>query len=214
MEIRFGTTKRKMYIVGNVFVFLMLINYTASAQTLLSPDKKIKIPINISRNVTYQVFYQNKEIVQPSVIDMILSNGMHLSHAKGIRKVTTRGNNSLIISPVPEKRINIPDVYNEIKIELKSPFTLTFRAYNDGIAYRISSNIKDSIIVKNEVAQFSFPASNLLYSEVQGGRTDRFHTSFEETYATKPLDSLSAQDLIFNPAVVIPSSGPKIAINE
>jgi alpha-glucosidase len=49
---------------------------------------------------------------------------------------------------------------------------------------------------------------------VQGGRTDRFHTSFEETYATKPLDSLSEKNLIFNPAVIIPSTGPKIAIVE
>lgn len=214
MEILFSSTKRKMYLVKKIFTFLMLISCTASAQTVLSPDKKIKVSVNISAKVTYQVFYENKEIVQPSIIDMIPDNATQLSKTKGIRKVVTRRNSSIITSPVPEKRINIPDVYNEIQIELKSPFTITFRAYNDGIAYRISSNIKDSIIVLNEIAQFCFPPSNLLYSEVQGGRTDRFHTSFEETYTTKPIDSLSVKNLIFNPAVVIPSSGPKIAINE
>ena len=214
MEIRIGTAKRKMYLVEKLLIFLLLMNCTASAQTLLSPDKKIKVSVNISDSVTYRVFYENKEIVRPSIIDMVLNNNMRLSNTKGVKRVSTRSNSSVITSPVPEKRINIPDIYNEIKIEFKSPFSLTFRAYNDGVAYRIGSNIKDSVIVKNEIAQFSFPAANLLYSEVQGGRTDRFHTSFEETYTTKPLDSLSAKTLIFNPAVVIPSSGPKIAINE
>ena len=45
-------------------------------------------------------------------------------------------------------------------------------------------------------------------------RKDRFHTSFEENYFTKPLDSITEKNLLFNPAVIIPSSGPKVAITE
>jgi alpha-glucosidase len=197
------------------YLFLLtIVSASASAQTLLSPDNKTKLTINITDTITYKVSYENKEIISASLIDMILGNGTQLSKTKGVRKAATRSNNSIITSPVPEKRKYIPDVYNELKIELKTPFTLTFRAYNDGVAYRITSRIKDSIIVINEIARFNFPPSQLLHSEVQGGRTDRYHTSFEETYATKPLDSLSEKNLLFNPAVVIPSSGPKIAINE
>ena len=196
------------------FFFLQILCICASAQIIYSPDKKIKLVVSITSNVTYRVFYEDKEIVSPSLIDMILANGTQLSTTKGYRKISTRSNNSIIISPVPEKRINIPDIYNELKIDLKTPFTLIFRAYNDGVAYRISSTIKDSIIVKHEIAVFSFPPSDLLYSEAQGGRTDRFHTSFEETYTTKPLDSLSEKNLIFNPTVLIPPTGPKIGITE
>ena len=205
----------KKQIMKYLIVFFLLTNsFWASAQTLLSPDKKTKLIINITDKITYQVSYENKEIVTASQIDMILGNGTQLSKTKGVRKVAMRSNNSIITSPVPEKRKYIPDVYNELKIELRSPFTLTFRAYNDGVAYRISSSINDSIIIINEIARFNFPPSQLLHSEVQGGRTDRYHTSFEETYATKPIDSLTDKNLIFNPAVVIPTSGPKIAINE
>ena len=125
---------------------LLAVSATASPQTLYSPDKKIKISIAITRKISYEVSYENKQVVSLSLIDMILGNGTQLSKTKGIRKATTRSNNSVIISPVPEKRKYIPDVYNELKIDFKSPFTLTFRAYNDGVAYRISSNLKDSII--------------------------------------------------------------------
>jgi alpha-glucosidase len=199
----------------NLLLFLLLaIDVSASAQTLYSPDKKIKLTLSITDKVTYAVSYENKEIVSPSLIDMILGNGIQLAKAAGMRKVAARSNNSVIVSPVPEKRKIIPDVYNELKIDLKTPFTITFRAYNDGVAYRIASRIKDSIVVKMEIAEFNFPPSQLLYSEVQGGRTDRFHTSFEENYTTKRLDSVTETNLLFNPAIIIPASGPKIAINE
>ena len=212
--------KLKLYACCGWFLFFLLFfNYPSKAQDLLSPDKKIRVSISLSPKVTYEVFYEEKQIVAPSLINLILEDGRQLlkspaSKANASKNIIRRSNNSIIVSPVPEKRINIPDIYNELKIQLKTPFIITFRAYNDGVAYRISSTIKDSIIVKNEIADFNFPSAKILFSEVQGGRTDRFHTSFEETYAAKPLDSLSEKTLIFNPAVIIPESGPRIAINE
>jgi alpha-glucosidase len=196
-----------------LLIFSTISIYISAQQTLYSPDKKIKLTVSITGKLTYQVFYANKEIVSPSMIDMILGNGMKLSASK-ILKAKKNSNHSIIIPPVAEKRKTIPDVYNELHLKFRSPFAITFRAYNDGVAYRISTFLKDSLIVKEEIAQFNFPSSSLLFSEVQGGRTDRFHTSFEETYATRPMDSITEKTLLFNPAVVIPASGPKIAINE
>ena len=195
-------------------LLFVLVSATLSAQTIYSPDKKIKLLVSVTDRISYQVSYENNELTAPSIIDMILENGMQLSKSKGVRKVSKASNRSVIVPPVPEKRKNIPDIYNELKLDLKSPFTITFRVYDDGVAYRISTSIKDSIVVKTEIAEFHFPPSLLLYSEVQGGRTDRFHTSFEETYATKQIDSLTEKNLLFNPAVVMSSTGPKIAINE
>lgn len=197
-----------------LFFASIVISAAASAQTLYSPDKKIKLSIDIKDKISYHVSYEDKQIVLPSMIDMLLGNGMQLSKHKGVRKLSTRSNNTVIRPQVREKRKIIPDVYNELRIDFKAPFTVIFRAYNDGVAYRIGTRIRDSVVVENEIAEFHFPASLLLYAEVGAGRTDRFHTSFEETYTTKPLDSVTEKTLLFNPAVVIPSAGPKIAINE
>lgn len=196
----------------HILLLLIIISASARAQQLYSPDKKIKVDISFDTTLSYRVFYNNRPIVLPSAIDMMLTDGRKLSNAKRITTAARRSVAETIISPVPEKRKNIPDVFNELQLIFWPAFTVTFRAYDDGIAYRISSTIKDSITVQNEVANFAFPRSRLLFSEVQGGRTDRFHTSFEETYDQKPLDSISGKNLLFNPAVVLTS--PKIAIAE
>lgn len=195
-----------------LLVLCAIITTGASAQQVNSPDQKIRLSVSFDTVLSYEVFFNSKRIVARSQIDLVLTDGRKLSDSKRIFKSLRRSVNETITSPVPEKRKHIPDVYNEIKLLFQSPFTVTFRVYDDGVAYRISGLIKDSIVVRNETALFSFPQSSLLYAEVQGGRTDRFHTSFEENYDQKKLDSLTEKNLLFNPAVVMGT--PKIAIAE
>lgn len=195
-----------------LLILSIIITSPTLAQQITSPDKRIKLSVSFDTALTYQVYYNNALIVSRSTIDMILTGGRKLSNAKKILKSATRSINETITSPVPEKRKNIPDVYNELILSFPTSFAVTFRVYDDGVAYRVSSSMKDSIIISNEIAAFSFPAASLLYSEVQGGRTDRFHTSFEENYDQKRLDSITEKNLLFNPAVVMGS--PRIAIAE
>ena len=132
------------------------------------------------------------------------------------KKSASRSNNSVIISPVPEKRITIPDIYNELIIRFRMPFSVAFRVYNDGVAYRFLSYFKDSIVVRNETATFNFPDAHLLYypEVVKRDNADSFHTSFEEPYKLKPLDSLTKTNLCFTPVLVAPADGPKVIITE
>jgi hypothetical protein len=50
--------------------------------------------------------------VLSSEINLQLQDGTDLSGNLSVKKASTRFNNSTIISPVPEKRKNIPDVFN------------------------------------------------------------------------------------------------------
>jgi alpha-glucosidase len=207
-----------MYIMKNVLFFcLILIVTEVSAQQIkpiLSPNGTVRLSLNVSDRFSYSIFFNDSIIVGPCLVNM-QTNGTSLMKKPGYRKISNRSNNSVIVSPVPEKRVNIPDVYNEVTVQLNTPFKVTFRVYDDGVAYRISTTIKDSITIEREFAEFTFPGSpTLLHSQVQGGRTDEFHTSFEENYLIKPLDSLTKEQLLFNPAVIIPSSGPRLAITE
>jgi alpha-glucosidase len=195
-----------------LLILSLMISAEALAQQVNSPNNRVKLHITFDTALSYQVYYNDTLVVARSIVDMILSDGRKLSDEKRISKSVRRSVNETIVSPVPEKRKYIPDVYNEVKVSFPSAFAVTFRVYNDGVAYRISSSMKDSIVVRNEVAEFSFPPALLLYSEVQGGRTDRFHTSFEENYYQKPLDSITGKNLLFNPVVIMGS--PKIAIAE
>ena len=204
-----------------VVTFLTLLclcspNLPTWAQDVISPDKQIRLSIITGTKFQYSVFYQDQLILSPSTVDMMLTDGKKLSVTSGKPKVSTRSVNEIIISPVPEKRKQIPDVFNEITFRFPNSFGLIFRVYNDGVAYRITSSFKDSIFVQNEISEFNFPNNPTVYfpEVARRGNQDKYHTSFEEPYQIMPLDSMTVNDLCFTPLLIAPENTPKIVITE
>jgi alpha-glucosidase len=197
-------------------LFVFDYGHSTDRKEITSPDGKIKVIIETKENLFYSVTYENKNLLLPSAINLLLENGNGISGKIDLKKTTIRSVNSVIISPVPEKRRNIPDIYNELTIRFKQPFSLIFRVYNDGVAYRFLSHIKDSITIKQETAKFNFPANHLFYypEVVKRDNADIYHTSFEEPYQLKPLDSLTQNNFCFTPVLVAPADGPKIIVTE
>ncbi len=157
-----------------------------------------------------------KLLLQPSIIDLEFENGQRLSNDLKLQKKTILSHNEKIISPVPEKRKEITNNYNELTLRFVSPYTVAFRIYNDGVAYRIETRFNDSIIIKNELALFNFNAGQKVLLPLVEPRSgvDRFHTSFEELYKLKTIDSLGEKDFAYSPVLAGSGNEIKIGITE
>jgi len=203
---------------SNAFLFFLLAFHSLHAVDSLvvhSPDKKIDVTIHYKDKLTYSINYEGNPILLPSVIDLQLQNGKRLSDDLHVTKRSIRPFNGKIISPVPEKRKEIPDVYNELSLQFKEPFALLLRVYNDGVAYRLVTRFKDPIMIKNEVAEFSFPEhKKVLLPLFEPRDGDPFITSFEELYQFKEIDSLTERSMAFSPVLVGDSNEVKVAITE
>lgn len=201
------------------FLLISLLGFLlqiSGQQVLLSPNGKIKVVIETSGSITYAVYYNSTPIIFPSPVDLKLYKGASLSEHTAIRQIVKTTVSDSVFSPVPEKRRWTKDEYNEMAIRFKQPFSLVFRAYNDGIAYRFKTHFKDSVIIGDETAVFNFPAGGkLYYPEVEKrSDADSFHTSFEAVYQYRPVDSIANAALFFNPVLFTPATGPKIVVTE
>lgn len=203
------------------FLLLMILitgmhSYSQEKFQLLSPDKTICVNISAKDKLTYSINVDNKNIIHDANINMQLKNGIELSD--GLTKISTKTKSvdETIIAQVPVSRRLIPDVYNELVILLKNNFTVVFRAYNDGIAYRIKTGFKDSVTVQDETATFPFSDHSFIWAPIIQKRDglDIFHTSFEETYPYKNLDSISNTDFMYSPVLVNTTGNIKVAITE
>jgi len=176
----------------------------------------------MAKQLNYYITYENKRILDISSIDLELENNVALAagnsalSSNSIRSSSVKQINEQIISPVPEKRKIIPDIYSLLTIQFKKPFKVEFRVYDDGVAYRISTSFRDSITVINELAEFNFPGNAAAWFPTVKKRPniDIFHTSFEEEYPLIRLDSIQNGVLGYSPVLVAPQTGPKIAITE
>ncbi|MBC7850775.1 MAG: glycoside hydrolase family 97 protein [Chitinophagaceae bacterium] len=205
-----------------LFIFLLFYSQIGVAQSdsISSPDKAIKVVVSKGDKLTYTVLKNNLVLVSQSAIAMDLENlttgKKFLTTNSKVKKRMRQSVNEVIISPIPEKRKNIPDIYNQLTLQLENNVSLIFRAYNDGVAYRWETTINDSIIVRQEIAEISIPGNpRLLFTEsVKRDNQDRFHTSFEEPYSNKPLDSVGSLNLIFSPLLVSRADGLRLLITE
>src|SRR5674476_681643 len=208
------TTKRNLLVV--FFMLTSIYGWSADTLKVCSPSGKICVKIWMDKQLSYSISYKNKTILNPSSIDLILDNTHALSIKNTIRGTTLNKISEQIISPVPEKRKIIPDIYSHLSISFKQPYKVDFKVYDDGVAYQISTKFKDCLYIKNEVAEFNFPGKPSAYFPQVQKRADAdiFHTSFEEEYPLRRIDSIPEGVIGYSPILVVPASNPKIAITE
>jgi alpha-glucosidase len=183
---------------------------------VLSPDKTIRVEISVTGVLKYSVFVDNKVILKESVIDLKLANGRRLSDKMNIVKKETRAVHETIVAQIPVSRKFIPDTFNEISLQFINGFSVIFRAYNDGVSYRLNTSFSDSIIVSGEIANFQFVGTVHAYAPVVQKRDglDVFHTSFEELYPYKNIDGLSDSNYMYSPLLLKTSAGLFVAVTE
>jgi alpha-glucosidase len=200
-----------------VFPLCFILQFAlAQTKEVSSPDQRVKVIVQVKGNISYTVFFDNKQIVSPSMPDLFLNDKESLTLNAVLKKAPVKMIRDTIIPGVQEKRKRILNSCNELTLIFKQPFAIIFRVYDDGVAYRFQTFFKDSIIVKDEFALFNFPENHFVwYPEVtKRPDADIFHSSFEEQYKYKPLDSIGTGNTLFNPVLIAPKEGPKILITE
>lgn len=181
-----------------------------------SPNKHISVALNTSGKLSYTVMYDGVVIVQPSLIDLVLQNNKKLSGNLSVARVTTVYVNDIVTAPVPEKRKYIHDRYNELTLHFKQPFGVQVRVYDDGVAFRIFTNFKDSVEISNELAEFKFlPEEQVLMPVIEAGNgKDRYHASVAGSYMATAIKSIDRSAIGRCPVLVTTSTGIKVGITE
>ena len=188
---------------------------TAKTYQVKSPDGKISININAGAMVTWAVNHDGTDVIAPSEISMSLDNGEVLGKDAAVKKAVTNSNNSTIATPI-YKRTQVQDNYNQLTINFKGDYSLVFRAYNDGAAYRFVTTRKGDITITNESANFNFKDDDKAFLPFVNDyrNKDKFTTSFEAHYDNINLSAIKKDSLAFLPVLVDVGSPKKAVILE
>ena len=172
----------KKYLLVVLLISFYINAWSLDTLSVCSPSGNICVKVWMGKNLQYRIYHKKAAILDPSDIDMILANNKSFSINNSIKSFAVKKETHQIISPVPEKRKIIKDVYNELTIQFRQPYKIEFRVYDDGVAYRFLTQFKDSVTIENEVAEFHFPGAPAAYFPGIHKRDDAdiFHTSFEE----------------------------------
>lgn len=209
--------KTKIFLFALLSAFYLPVANANQSFVLKSPDGKLATEVSIGETIEYNILHNDDVIVDKSPVSMTLQNGTVFGKNSKLARSSTRKVHENI-KTVAYKRKFVVDSYNELTLQFKNHFSLVFRAYDDGIAYRFIAQAKSPFIVEHEQATFNFPADEKAYVPYVQGKKDsfeeQFFTSFENTYEHINLSEWKKNKLAFLPLVVEAVNGKKVCIAE
>lgn len=208
--------------MNRLITALMTLLITAAAYAapknyeLSSPDGRLKVTVQAGDGLSYSIVHGDDQIMKDSHIGMYMTDGTVFGGVQPVRKVSRRSV-SQTIPAVMYKKAQVKDEFNEITLKFKN-FSLIFRAYDDGAAYRFVSHLKGQYNVELEMADFGFPQDWNMWAAYVCQHTEtlesQYYNSFENQYSYTPLSDWNKDRLAFLPLMVDGPSGKKIVITE
>ncbi|MFN8239160.1 MAG: glycoside hydrolase family 97 protein [Bacteroidales bacterium] len=185
------------------YLFLVILFYfpvliaSAKDYRITSPDGRLSLTVTSGKQLSWSASYDGNVVMTSPRIAMMTSDGLTAGENDVVRKSTTGNFDGIVRPVVPNKRAEIKDNYTYLLITFKSGFAVRFRAYNDGIAYRFESQIKDSITIKEEVNELVFPAGTHSWFPYERS----FMSHNENVFVYSSLDTITSKHLASLPVL-------------
>lgn len=208
---------KKMLILVTSVIISMSMTAAPKNYTIASPDGKLSVEIATGDEITYSLTHSGDVIIQESPVSMTLADGTVYGGSAKVKKATRRTVDQ-VISAMFYKKNKVVDNYNELTLKFKA-FSMVFRAYDDGMAYRFVSHSKKPFEVVAEQAQFRFAEGTTAYIPYVNARKSapdksQYFTSFESQYTHSRLDEWSGDRISITPLMVEGPEGKKVCITE
>jgi alpha-glucosidase len=202
-----------IYVMKRLLVLLPLslfyIAGNAQQYMLLSPDKKLSVEIESSRQgITVKMMKEANLLLSLSDIGIVTdqTTGAPLQ----IKKTERSAVNEIVKPVVREKSETYRNEYNEIALTFRSRQTLTFRLFNEGLAYRFSTASKDSLTIFKENLNIQFRDGDSIRFQSEKS----FNSAYEQPYEFKKLNELDTARLCNLPVLIEKQSGKFVMITE
>lgn len=190
-------------------LFLKSTLFSANYQ-VVSPDGQIYANITVNEDTRYEVYFKKEIVISSSSIAVTLENGQVLGKNDQVKKVIEHFVSAYEKPVLPRKYSNVLDEFSELQIDFKNNYSLVFRAYNDGVAYRWKTAFADSIIIQNELVSFNFPQdAEVLFPEEESKFSHQ-----ERLYVPLKLSQITSERFCSTGMLVKLHEGTKIFLSE
>ena len=176
-----------------------ILLHAQTESELSSPNGEIKVTLNITDKIYYSIAYDGDVLLKDNSLQLALKDEV-LGQNPRLRRPWKYVSVDEQLTPVmPLKFSTVTNQYNQLTLTFKN-YSVEFRAYDDGVAYRFVTSRKGEVEVLGEEFAVNFPDDYLLHLQQPGG----FKTSYEEPYTHvfsnewKPSDKMSVLPVLID----------------
>lgn len=196
-----------------LLIILMMTYATISAQkefSLLSPDKKLEVKVSVGEKIEFSVLKNGKALISPSPLAMNVNDNVVLGSKANVKNTKTNSVNQILQREVRQKSKEVREYYNELKINFKENFALSFRAFNEGVAYRFETSLDGDLKVNSETYSVNFAGDYLSYFPEE----ESFMSHNERVFNPVMLKDIKEKQFASTPTIIDTKEGTLIGITE
>lgn len=201
--------------MNRLFITLAALVLTGTAATAqkrvsaTSPDGQTQVDVTLSDRIYYDVTSHGEQLLTRSHIGLTLADRTLGERPSLKGKKVTRVSGT--VSPLhPLKAATVDNSYTLLTLSFAGGYKVEWRVYDDGVAYRFLTQLKDSISVMAEDATWRLASACDLVQQ----QTGSFKTSCEEPYTVVGSDAWKADDKMSELPVLVMGRTQKMLISE
>ena len=193
-----STSKRRIGFTLFLCNFIIVTCYAEQYQ-LNSPDGKLALTIQsktpLNKSLTYTLKVLESTVISKAEANLTI-NG--ITGSQQIISVTRNSVNRVLQPHVKQKSKEVVEHYNEIVLAFDNQQSLTFRMFDQGMAYRFSTQKSGELTINAELANFNFDDNyQVLFPEETS-----FISHNERLYLPKTLADISSDNFGSLPLLV------------
>ncbi len=194
-------------------IFLTFLAVECSAESsfdLHSPDKRVEIRIRTAGQLRYDVVLQGRAVLENCTLSLDVEH-RKLGMQPKVVNAKPSSHDEVVEPVVRQKFAKIRDHYNELRLNMDGGYSVVFRAYDEGVAYRFETSLsQEKVKIYGEESAFNFPSNFIVYYPQE----DSFYSHNERKYLPQHLSDIAPEFIATLPAVVDVGGGAKLAIAE
>jgi alpha-glucosidase len=199
--------RRTLALTAAASVLLAASARSAPIPPLVSPNGRIEVRVRAAERLSFDVLLSGRPLLLDSTLSLRV-DGTTLGLVPRVRAARAERVDRIVAPPVHQKAASLRERYNQLRLEFEGGYTVAFRAFDEGIAYRFETTLRNTEVrVDAEEASFRFAGDWSVYLHEE----ESFFSHNERHYRRRPLKELTTGSLASTPAVV-DADGVKIAI--
>ncbi len=194
-----------------LFILFIVLGLGAFAKdyTVSSPNGSIKVTVSVDTQIKWSAAVANQSIFTNNTLSLDLGTSVLGVNPKVVSAKTTSVS-EVVKTVVAVKSKTINNTYNQLNLVFKPNYAVSFRVFDNGIAYRFETSMKDEITVKNEEVNLNFAGDyGVLFPE-----EETVYSHYERVYLDQKISSLAAGKFCSLPTLVKADNNIKIGITE
>ena len=192
--------KTLLPIITLMFVSLLT---TAQKYQISSPDGKLNTEIEIKGGIFVNLAKEGNPAISLENIALETEKEVHLLSGFKVQKAIRNSVNEIVTPVIREKERTLTNSYNELELKFKSNYTITFRIFNEGLAYRLPTSLNDSLQINRENLSVNFDVSD----SVRFQASNSFNSSYETPYEHKIISGIEKDGLCHLPLLIEKQNG-------